>query len=289
MSKILFISFLLLSVASIAQQAYPSDEKGLLWEVTSDNSNHKSYLFGTIHMIDPDKFLFPKKIEKLIKKADTVVLELADLNETEILASAKLKAGSVFDFLNEEQEDSLFNFVKQKVSIIDSASFRTLITPMRPIFVSQILGQLKGTVATESYELTIFELIKDHHLNAIGFESVAEQFDLFDQLDSTDQARMIMEVISGQSNDLLVDLEDVYLQQNIDQIYDFLQESEDWSRNYNELLIINRNKNWANQLKDKLQTGNYFIAVGSGHLGGPEGLVRLLQLEGYHLQPIILE
>lgn len=288
MSKFSILLFVLISSLSMAQKAYPSDEKGLLWEITSPDSNHKSYVFGTIHMIDPDKFLFPKKLEKLIKKADTVVLELADLKETEVLSSSRLKSGSVFDFLNEDQEDSLFAFVKQ-ISFIDSAALRKLITPMRPIFVSQILGQMKGTVATESYELTIFQLIKDHQLNALGFETVAEQFELFDQMDTTDQARMIMDAISGQSDALLTQLEDVYLQQNIDQIYDFLQESEDWSGNYNEMLILNRNKNWVNQLIPKLKTGNYFIAVGSGHLGGPEGLIRLLQKEGYQLHPIILE
>jgi len=31
-----------------------------------------------------------------------------------------------------------------------------------------------------------------------------------------------------------------------------------------------------------------FIAVGAGHLGGPEGVIRLLQKEGYTLTPVKL-
>jgi uncharacterized protein YbaP (TraB family) len=50
-----------------------------------------------------------------------------------------------------------------------------------------------------------------------------------------------------------------------------------------------RNKNWVPKIATFIAQKKTFIAVGAGHLGGPNGLIRLLEQKGYTLTPIVLE
>jgi uncharacterized protein YbaP (TraB family) len=50
--------------------------------------------------------------------------------------------------------------------------------------------------------------------------------------------------------------------------------------------LDDRNSRWIPLIQQSMQKHPIFIAVGSGHLGGPNGVVRLLQREGYTLTPI---
>ncbi len=49
-------------------------------------------------------------------------------------------------------------------------------------------------------------------------------------------------------------------------------------------IIINRNRRWLRKIEELFQLGeNVMIIVGGGHVGGPDGLVRLLTDKGYQI------
>ena len=52
--------------------------------------------------------------------------------------------------------------------------------------------------------------------------------------------------------------------------------------------LDNRNKKWVPQIMEMVADKKTFIAVGAGHLGGPNGVIRLLEREGYILTPVEL-
>ena len=52
--------------------------------------------------------------------------------------------------------------------------------------------------------------------------------------------------------------------------------------------LDNRNAAWVPQIKEMIASKRCFIAVGAGHLGGPNGVIRLLEKEGYILTPVEL-
>ena len=53
-------------------------------------------------------------------------------------------------------------------------------------------------------------------------------------------------------------------------------------------LLAFRNVRFVKRLQRQLSQGGVFIAVGAGHLPGPQGLVALLREEGYTLTRIVL-
>ena len=52
------------------------------------------------------------------------------------------------------------------------------------------------------------------------------------------------------------------------------------------VFLDNRNNNWVPQIETLIKNNRTFIAVGAAHLGGPNGVIRLLEARGYTLKPI---
>jgi uncharacterized protein YbaP (TraB family) len=52
-------------------------------------------------------------------------------------------------------------------------------------------------------------------------------------------------------------------------------------------LIDERNRNWIPKIEGYLARGeNYFVVVGAGHLGGPNGLLALLRAQGNRVEQL---
>ena len=52
-------------------------------------------------------------------------------------------------------------------------------------------------------------------------------------------------------------------------------------------LIDERNKKFARKIAAKLGDGKtHFVVIGAGHFGGPNGIIPLLQKQGYQLRQV---
>lgn len=52
-------------------------------------------------------------------------------------------------------------------------------------------------------------------------------------------------------------------------------------------LIKRRNANWTKWIEQRMtQPGQIMIAVGAGHLAGPDSVIALLERDGYHVRRV---
>ena len=55
-------------------------------------------------------------------------------------------------------------------------------------------------------------------------------------------------------------------------------------REFYDALFLNRNTNWVPQIEAMLdEPGNVLIAVGAGHLAGPDSVITMLESKGHTL------
>lgn len=292
---LLFIILSLITSWSFAQtvRLFPMEESSLLWKIEGNGMNSESYLFGTIHLIEKEHFYFPKKLEKLIQKSDQVVLEIAmdasEESQTELLNHLQLKEGSLFDFFTLEQTDSILAWAEKELNLLPQ-QFQLVMNKMKPFVVVQMATQLEMTSETVAYEIEIQKIANKQQIQLLGLETVGIQIGFFDQLDSLDQTEMVMSIIRDPSkNDSISQLmQELYLSQQIDKLYSFISSTPGMTEHFQTLLVTNRNEKWINPIQQMISEDNTFIAVGAGHLGGPKGLVRLLEMKGYTLTPVKL-
>jgi hypothetical protein len=292
-ARLIFCFFLAIFTAFPLQaqqvRPFPMEEKALLWKATHPNKTGEIYLFGTMHLIEKDYFYFPKKLQKLIEGSDLVVMEIAGVPQPmEMLQLVTLEEGSLFDFFSAAQRDSILDWAERDF-LMDSTIFCSTFGKMKPFVVAQMAIEMEFTGSTESYEMHIEKIAKDNGIPIKGLETAAEQMGYFDAIPLEEQRTMVMESIRGNSSSVsLKAMEEVYQGQDLDSLYMLIRESGgSWAALEDELLN-NRNYNWLNQMPGFFTGEKVIIAVGAGHLGGPEGLIRLMEENGYRLSPVTL-
>ena len=114
-----FISTLILWSQEEQVSEFPMEKSSLLWDISRDDMRSKSYLFGTMHLIEKDYFIFPKKLQKRIKNSEVLVMELSEVPAPEdLIDHIMLSTGSLFDMFTEEQTDSILQWAKIKFQIV---------------------------------------------------------------------------------------------------------------------------------------------------------------------------
>jgi uncharacterized protein YbaP (TraB family) len=272
---------------SFGQEKVTPEMNNVFWEISKPGSKKVSYLFGTIHLIDKDKYILPNSVISKLSKSDLVVMEIADLdNQTGMLDLITLKEGRMTDILSNSQKDSLYQFTERKFGM-DSSSFEAAMGKFKPVFFMQ-LPYASLVLTSESYDKNINKLAKNEGIPILGLETAEEQIGYFDNLSSELKAKMIMQVIQDTTDFKATweNLQSLYLNQKVSEMSAMNAGGADIMKFYETTLSSDRNKRWLQTITNSMEKSSTFIAVGAGHLPGNDGLVNLLKQEGYLLTPI---
>lgn len=269
---------------------FPMEKSSLLWEISGPGVKKGCYLFGTMHLIEASNFIFPEKLEKLTGKSEVLVMELAGMpDQVEALNLIYLKEGTFFDFFTVEQSDSIIQWANLYLNLGEDA-FRIVFNKMKPFALVQMATQIQFAGKTESYEMHFEEIARKERVEIIGLETMEEQMSIFDSLTNLQQSEMVMQIVRdpGKDKKEMKELQSLYTRQNMDSLYLFFLDKGGVMEPEQEKLLDNRNKKWLPGIEKLIREQKTLITVGAGHLGGPNGLIRLLLAEGYTLTPVEL-
>lgn len=268
-------------------------QQSVLWEISGNGLKSKSYLFGTIHLIDKDKFFFPKKLKKKMKTCDVLMLETninPSLKEQLDLAQKIMlpQSMSLENYIAPAQFDSVRTYLLDTFGV--SKMTYSSILKMKPIFGQMILleKQIKKSI---SYEKQFYKQARKYNMDFYYLETLNEQMAFLDSIPLDAQIEdFCVNVLAGKALFAEWDaMTDCYINQDIEKLYtDFILKDTSVI-NYEQKLIIARNKNWITQIVPLIHNKIYFIALGAGHLPGKNGLINLLENEGYTLKPVKLK
>jgi uncharacterized protein len=273
------------AVVSMANSQTNTDQS-LLWEISGNGLKENSYLFGTIHMICPSDFLMDDRIKNAFEDADELIMEL-DMDDPEMMQ--KMQQSS----LNPEMKN-----IKSAFSESDANALNEFLTAnygagldqlgiLKPfMLMSMITVKQLPCEQIESYELFFTNLAKTQNKNVEGLESVEFQMGLFDEIPEEILLKEISKMVT--TDDSIKEFEQMvsaYTAEDIDKLYEVIAENE-MMGNFNELMLDNRNRNWIPVMEKNMKGNQVFFAVGSGHLGGENGVINLLRNQGYQVKPI---
>jgi uncharacterized protein YbaP (TraB family) len=266
---------------------FPTKSNTLLWKIEGKKVKKDSYIFGTIHIIEKQRFYFPEHFRQLVANSEQVVLEIGNLNQMEALSHMMLQKGTLFDYFTPEQADSILVWAKSSMGM-EPEQFKMALGKMKPFAVVQLASQKDLIGKIESYDLTIQSVAVEKDIPVIGLETIAQQIAIFDNMDSLKQRDMVMEVIRNpeEQDAVLHVMYDIYLGQNVDHMYQYINEQGGSLMESSDELLTKRNHDWIPKIEELIQKKRTLIAVGAGHLGGEEGVLRLLEKKGYKLTPV---
>jgi uncharacterized protein len=287
------------SATSSASQANPANEKTLLWEISGKGLKKPSFLYGTIHIIPKADYFMSEATKKAFDASQKVTFEInmKEMNNPMAMMSMMSKVmmpngKRLKDLINEDD----YKLVKRR---FDSLGMPIqMLERIKPMFLSVMVGNDGekmsldgdgGMGKSTSYEMEFMKMGETQNKEFSGLETVEFQMGIFDSIPYQAQAEMLVKTIKGGSsgNSDMKKMVDMYKAQDIDAMSQMLQSSEESElASYENMLIINRNRNWIPIMAKTMAEKVTFFAVGAGHLGGKEGVVNLLRREGYRLKPL---
>ncbi len=285
------------SAAELREQAQQQAGALSLFELKGRRS--KVYLFGSVHLMKKNMYPLHKQVMQRFEAADHLVLEIntdavpAQQLQAEFTRRGILPAGSS---LSDELAPQT---VKQVQQVLAARGYGIeAFQHMRPWFFEQtfvaqelLVYGYDPAAGVDSY---LMQQAKQSGKPILALETLEQQLDLLSNTSSKEQdlsLRYTFELLAERSaqselNRLVVD----WLRGDVDRMYRYMSEP---VKEYPELngyitrLLDDRNIHMAEQVYRWLRgKGSYFVVVGAGHLGGPNGLVKLLEKKGFKAKQI---
>jgi uncharacterized protein YbaP (TraB family) len=266
--------------------------KHTLWKVNG-NSN-TLYLMGSIHMLKPEHYPLPDIYDTAYAEAEQLVFEIDDeiLNpaaaQSTVLAFAQIAAGQrLADIIDKED----YSEIKELATKHNVPMF--LIDPFDPWFSSLNLVNMQYLNAG----LTPEHGIDQHYMQraladgkpVLGLETIEQQFSMFDSISMDIQTEMLIDTLKQEED--IIEFVDKMIKEwqegDMDALEELLKEDfEEYEEMYN-VLLKNRNENWIIQFLPMLKdSDDYLVIVGAAHMLGEDGVVELLEAQGFTVEQL---
>lgn len=221
----------------------------LLWEISRKDLKKPSYIYGTIHLNNPEIFKFSDSVYYAMKQAQYFASEV-DIHD-------------LFSMLNEPLNKNLL--IGANGRIYSNTIFSN----------KSIYGSIKGWPQfLDSY---FYQIAINSGKKMLALETIDDQINAASSIVYSNAKRN-----SSVSEKELIN---IYLTGNLLSLQQVIYQGMKGTTGYEEL-IINRNKKMEAKIDSIIRLGSSFITVGAGHLAGKTGLLLLLYRQGYTVRPV---
>ncbi|MFN5318386.1 MAG: TraB/GumN family protein [Bacteroidia bacterium] len=260
----------------------------LLWEISGNNLNHKSYLYGTIHIVPKEKFVVKPHVEQafnasthLIQEVDLNLStrEMIDMAQSMTLPKGTTLQGLLGDAEYQKLQTYCINQLKMKKKKFKKYS------RLKPFFFSSLL-LVEQLGKTEGYEKYFSSQASKAKMTESGLETMQQQMAVVETIALKDQAQMLVGSLGSEMTEFNRLLEK-YLNEDLNSVQQLIEEETDDMGSFNENFLVKRNENWIPKLEAFMAKESCFIAVGAAHLPGERGVINLLKSKGYTVRPVL--
>lgn len=264
-----------------------------MWKLSDEDT--QIYLFGTVHLLRPDLIWRTAEINEAISGADKIVFEVDMKSEAAVRAvMTDYIARGTFD-----DGRTLKSVLGDADEAVVTAAFDSLGVPIdamntfEPWMASVNLGVMK--LVNDGYDPNSgVESVIEAEATAAGksfgyLETISQQTDAFDLLPEEEQIDMLYEtaILLDESPQMLDLLVEEWADGDVAGIGTLVANPDGvgFTEAAYQSLLVNRNEKWVPQIEAMLEEpGSVFIAVGAGHLAGPDSVVIMLRNKGYTVE-----
>lgn len=264
------------------------DDNSLLYRVEKEGA--VNYVFGTYHLAGSDFLDTLPRVKEEFESAEKVVVETV-LDSSQLLSLAPLmlmRDTGLSELLDSIEYQKLKDIVRRELSL-DLQMFENV----KPMVLSgmltiEMIGEYNPSEIARSgmpLDVYFYHHAQRQQREVISLESNREQMQLlFNGQSAARQAQELYELASRweESGEWSRELLEAYAAGDLDKMWE-LSEQDDFEFQDMDYLLTDRNKRWIGKLLPHLQQGRTFVAVGALHLPGPQGVLKLLEAEGYRV------
>ncbi len=264
-----------------------------------------SYLLGTLHLADPRVTDFSPRVRDALAASKVVALEALEdgtrLRESMAKERDALRAALLAP--EDRRADRLLDprdFAALE-ALLDSRGLRRSAAGRYKATVLALLLDLPScAIRTERARPYADELIgtiaRERKIPVVGLETLAEQLTILDGLPRESERELLLAALhqQGHAEDVVETTIARYESGDIGALLAWMRADAPFPGTdapptppaFLERLIDARNLRMRDRVLPLLAKGAAFVAVGAAHLPGEEGLLRLLEREGYAIERV---
>lgn len=270
-------------------------EKSLLWEISGNGLKQPSYLFGTYHLLG-DKFLSEvPEVQQPFAEAKGVVVELV-LDSSKLMNVMMSKAIMTNNRLSSLLSPADFHRVDSVLRSISGYELK-MFDMFKPAQVSVMLMLFQAQKenpdlqkhAGTALDVHFASVAKKNGVPVTPLETMEEQFDmLYNHFTIEEQAKQLLEMVNQKdvTAKFSTEMTKLYFEKDVMGLGELMAAYPAEVTGNLDYMLKDRNIKWMKALPDLMKIGSQFIAVGAGHLPGENGLIALLQTQGYKVTPV---
>jgi uncharacterized protein YbaP (TraB family) len=290
LARILALPGLLALSACGAEQDPASEVKAqpILLEVSSDTGAVEGWLFGTIHRLPDGVSWRTPTLQRAIDNADLLVVEVANLDEGSALTDVFV--GLAFDDPGGPLVERIDPALRPQYEVLlTKAKVRSdHFDAMESWAAALALADVAQTAKTENgVDRALIRDFKGREI--VEIEGGEKQLGIFDALPKQDQRNLLDAVIAETRNyeDDMGRLARIWSMGDADELAKLTREGILADPELYEALLAGRNRAWTAQLENLFSTDSKpLVAVGAGHMFGPDGLPAMLEARGYTVRRV---
>jgi uncharacterized protein len=252
-------------------------------------------LFGTIHALPKSTDWLSPAVAARLDAADTLVLEAILPDDPQVLMPLIAEIGMPPGLKPLAERVPAAAVPKLTAAAVAAGVPMAALDRMESWLAAVTLGDAAleglGVNAAAGAEAQLTARAKAQRKPIIGLETAEQQLRFFDGLPQADQTAMLLATLDDVA-DAKTDMTRMVALWQAGDVEAIAQDFDTDMRAtplLRQRLLVARNINWANWLTAVMQRpGKLFVAVGAGHMGGPDGLLAQLRARGLTPEPLPL-
>ena len=257
-----------------------------VWKITGP-SGRTLYLGGSVHALRSSDYPLPAAYTTALDASSHLVFE-DDPKSSSAGTKALLRAGtySKGDTLKNHVDPRTYNYIRRFFSLVNVREDE--FTRYRPWLINILLSSPSSEHSQLGVERYLERRAKGSK-SISGLESAREHNAFFVDLNDREAEALllILFIEAGQEDADEGNLIRAWRRGDAEAVHDMLRgEFRDFPSLGRRLIDV-RNLNWLPKIEGYLRSGKtYFVVVGAGHMGGPNGLLAMLRARGYKIEQL---
>jgi uncharacterized protein YbaP (TraB family) len=251
-----------------------------LWQVS--DADTKVYLFGTIHLLPAGTEWRSAELEQALAEADSLVIEVVSGDPVDMAAVRQKLATTpglppLAERVPPDKRERLARVIAE--TGIPAAALDRVETWAAAL----TLAAASLTKMGFRPDLGVEQQLALARKPTTGLETLEQQLGFFDTLSEEAQRALLLGVLaeSDETRAAFQKMLAAWLTGDVDGIARTFNSEANFSPELRDALMRRRNRNWAEWIARRLDgPGTVLVAVGAGHLAGPDSVQRMLRAKG---------
>ena len=267
-------------------------DEPVMFSVTDADS--EVILFGTFHILPPETQWESQTLTDAIARSDEVWFELPKgAQEDPALQQLSMQLGMSDTPLSSRLDEPTRERLEAMAGSMDipMAALDTMQPWMASLTLSMVQMMGAGFDPANGAEAVIEPRVEGKSRRS--FETAEQQLRFFADMDEAAQVDMLVQSLDGLEDgpELMTRMATSWASGDVDMLEDeIINAAKTDAPGMYDVLFTRRNAAWADALDAKLKgSGTDFVAVGAGHLLGPDSVPVMLARKGYEVRVLTAE